>query len=222
MVHYVAHHLAQGFCRLCQIPQGLFALGFRQVFFLCQFAHADDGGQRRAHVVAQMPHKRAFHTAGFFCQPAPVCEVERDAADGKNARYGKQAVEQAHVVQLPVEAFLKCRCILAHTYAAQHFAHLSAHMATQAALLRHKHAEQAQALPAALLWRCKHFRGFIGTARKGRAFPHVCHVFWPQGRAADDAYAHPFTRAALCQLPAHVGRVYQHQRAAILRGDCAL
>ena len=184
-----------------------------------QFAHAHNGGQRGAHVVAQVAHEGAFHAACFFCQPAPVGEVECDAADGENPRNGQQAIKQAHIVQLPVEAFLKSRGILAYAYAAHYFANFFTCVAAQAALLGHKHAEQPQALSAGLLGRRKHFWSFFSAARKCRTLPNVCHVFWPQRRAADNADAHTLTRAALCQLAAHVRRVYQNKRSAILRCD---
>ena len=101
-----------------------------------------------------MPHKRALHAAGFLCQPAAVCQIKGNAANGQHACYGKQAIQQPHVVELFVEAFLKCCSVLAYADAAQYFTHLPAHVASQATLLGNEHAEQAQP-PATVLWRGK-------------------------------------------------------------------
>ena len=186
VVRDVADHFQKRSTRLNQVTQS--ALLFRRgaVAPLQQVAHAQDGGERRAHVMAQAGHESAFHAAGFLGLPAPPGQVEGQAADSQHARHPQQGIQQAHVAFL-LRGVVQIRPgILADADAAEYFPHPAVRVAAQAALLRHQHGEQTQAALPVLIRRAENFLAALRAFDEGLAFPGVGLIFRPQRPAPDN------------------------------------
>ena len=165
--------------------------------------------------MAQTGHEGALHAAGFFGQPAPPREIERKPADGKHARQAQQGIEQAHVALLQIGVVHIGFGVLADADAAEHLAHLAALVATQAAILRHKHVEQAQFALSVRFRSAEDFPRPLRTLAKGVGLPGVSLVFGAQGHIADDTDANTRLRISFSQLAAHIGGIHEHKGAPV-------
>ena len=215
IVRDVADHFQQSPTGPDQIAQSALFSRRGGVAALQQFAHAQNSGERRVHVMTQPGHESAFHATGFLGLPATPGQIEGQPADGQHACEAQQRIEKAHIGLLPGRV-AQIRCgVLTDADAAEHLAHAAVHMAAQTALLRHQHGEQAQAALPVLIRRTENFLAPLGAFDESLTLPGVGLIFRPQGLASDNGDADARPSAAFGKLAAHIGGIHQHQGAAV-------